>query len=50
MDSFAEIWQLLDEHPVFPSDGYRKVIKNELKSIYGATASRSTISFTNRSI
>lgn len=46
----SEIWQLLDEHPVFPSGGYCQIIKNELKSTYDAKVSRSTISFTNRSI
>lgn len=47
---FSELWELLDEHPVFPSDGYRQVIKKELKNIYEAKVSRSTISFTNRRI
>lgn len=47
---FSELWDLLDEHPVFPSDGYCKKIKSELKSLYGAKVSRSTISFTNRSV
>lgn len=47
---FSELWDLLDEHPVFPSDGYCKIIKSELKSLYGAKVSRSTISFSNRSV
>lgn len=31
--SLQEIWNLLDEHPVFPTDGYKKEIKAELKRI-----------------
>lgn len=45
---FDELWALLDEHPVFPSDGYRNLIKSELKTRYGAKVSRSTISFSDR--
>lgn len=32
----TELWNLLDDHPIFPSEGYRKEIKNELCSTYGA--------------
>lgn len=39
------IWGDLDNHPIFPADGYRKEIKKELKQNYGATITRSTISF-----
>ena len=28
------LWSHLDNHPVFPSDGFRKEIKAELKSMY----------------
>lgn len=45
---FDELWHLLDEHPIFPSDGYRKSIKAELKTRYGAKIGRSTISFLDR--
>ena len=31
-----EIWSALDYHPVFPSDGFRDEIKNDLKQYYGA--------------
>ena len=48
--SLSEIWTLLDGHPIFPSDGYRKEIKDGLKEIYGAKVSRSTISFADRGI
>ena len=30
------IYSDLDEHPIFPSDGYKNDIKNELKSTFGA--------------
>ena len=39
------VWETLDKHPVFPSDGFRKDIKNDLKNTYGARTSRDTISF-----
>ena len=45
---FDELWHLLDEHPIFPSGGYRKSIKAELKTRYGAKIGRSTISFLDR--
>ena len=45
---FSELWSLLDNHPVFPSEGYRKQIKSELQNRYGAKVSRSAISFTDR--
>lgn len=31
-----EMWELLDDHPIFPSDGYRDEIKRELLTTYGA--------------
>ena len=31
-----EIWRALDYHPIFPSDGFRKEIKNDLKKYYDA--------------
>ncbi|MEA4896554.1 MAG: three-Cys-motif partner protein TcmP [Oscillospiraceae bacterium] len=31
------IYHDLDEHPIFPSDGYKNDIKNELKQTYGVT-------------
>jgi three-Cys-motif partner protein len=44
----AELWKVLDEHPVFPSDGFKQQIKNELKQTYDAKESHSTISFARR--
>lgn len=32
-----ELWRHLDNHPVFPSDGFRKEIKDDLKNMYGVT-------------
>lgn len=43
-----DLWAVLDEHPVFPSDGFRNDIKNELKQNYGASVSRGKISFARR--
>ena len=36
------LWQLLDYHPIFPSEGFRKEIRAELKNTYGATFSQIT--------
>ena len=47
--SLNDVWALLDSHPVFPSDGFRSQIRNELKQNHGAIVSRSTISFVDRS-
>ena len=44
-----DVWALLDGHPIFPSDGFRPQIKNELKQNHGASVGRSTISFVDRS-
>lgn len=44
-----DVWKLLDGHPVFPSDGFRSQIKNELKQNHGAHVGKTTISFANRS-
>ncbi len=45
----SDIWALLARHPIFPSDGFRNEIKNELKHNLGAIMGRSSISFVNRS-
>jgi len=34
------IYKDLDEHPIFPSDGYKNYIKTELKRIYGVTITK----------
>lgn len=43
--SLDDIWHLLDKHPVFPSDGYRKQIKAILKNDFSAQVSKHTITF-----
>ncbi len=43
-----DLWAVLDEHPIFPSDGFRNEIKNELKLNYNASVSRGKISFARR--
>lgn len=43
-----EVWGALDEHPVFPSEGYRAEIKNGLKKHFKVTISQKTISFSDR--
>lgn len=43
-----DLWSVLDEHPVFPSDGYKPKIKSMLKNDYGAKISKSTITFSDR--
>lgn len=32
--SLEDLWTKLDEHPVFPSEGFKQQIKNELKELY----------------
>ena len=39
-----EIYATLDEHPIFPSDGYKNEIKSELKKL-GIIVSKNTITF-----
>ncbi len=34
-----DLWNLLDGHPVFPSDGFRKEIRKDLEELYGASFS-----------
>lgn len=40
-----EIWDTVDEHPVFPSDLFKNEIKDQLKKDYGCTIHRSSIDF-----
>ena len=44
------VWESLDYHPIFPTKGYRPEIKDELKTTYGATIGRSTISFSKGTV
>ena len=41
----VKLWEALDNHPVFPSDGFRNDIKKDLKNIHFAIVSRDTVSF-----
>ncbi len=36
----SDLWELLDEHPIFPSENFRTEIKRELVSLYGAKIKR----------
>lgn len=40
-----KVWSILDEHPIFPPDGYRPQIKSILKNDFGAQISQKTITF-----
>lgn len=42
--SFSEIYEVLEKHPVFPSDGFRSDIRQALKS-YGVKISKQTMTF-----
>lgn len=42
---FDKVRALLDEHPVFPSDGFKKEIRSELRQNYNAQMTRDKISF-----
>lgn len=46
--SLDAVWNLLDQHPIFPSEGYRSQIKKELRENYGATVGKSSITFADR--
>jgi len=39
------LWECLDNHPVFPSDSFKKDIIKELKDTYGIRVSKSTLDF-----
>lgn len=39
------VWAMLDEHTIFPCDGFKRDIIRSLKSIYGAKVTRTTITF-----
>lgn len=31
-----EMWELLDNHPIFPSEGFRNEVKSDLTDFFGA--------------
>jgi len=41
------VWAALDEHPIFPSDGYKNDLKQILKRDYAAKISQKTITFSD---
>lgn len=43
-----EIWNMLDEHPVFTAVPYKTQIKSLLESVYSAKVGKSSITFTDR--
>lgn len=43
--SFAEIWNFVDEHPIFPTEGYKNEIKDKLTLTGRCKVGRSTIDF-----
>ena len=43
-----EIWQLLDEHPIFPTDSYKQDIKAALKQTRRCNVHKSTADFIAR--
>ena len=44
-----EVWNYLGEHPVFPTRDYKNKIKDVLKRDFDMKASRSSMSFSDRS-
>lgn len=42
------VWEYLDQHPVFTSEGFILKIRNILKNTYDAKISKSTITFSDR--
>lgn len=34
------VWELLEQHPIFPSDGYRRPIRDELEQSFGAVITK----------
>lgn len=43
-----EMWTLLEQHPVFPTDGFKLKITRELKNIYGISLKKGVYDFTIR--
>lgn len=44
------LWELLEYHPIFPSEGFRNEIKKELKDLYGTKFTKITCPETGRLI
>jgi three-Cys-motif partner protein len=43
-----KVWAALDEHPVFPSDGFRTEVRECLKTTFGDKVAHKSISFTGK--
>jgi len=46
--TLEEIWNVLDNHPVFPSDGYKDKVKRELRSFHNVKISKQSMTFPER--
>lgn len=44
----TDLWSALNDHPIFPSDGYKREIKAELKNTFGVSVSKQTVNFADR--
>ncbi len=44
------IWKVLETHPVFPSDGFRRQIKKILKTEYRAVERKGKMSFSDKDL
>jgi len=42
---FNDVWGLLELHPIFPSEGFRPEIKQELKAAHNVSISKNTMTF-----
>ena len=45
--SLDEMWELLDNHPIFPSEGFRNEIKSDLTDFFDAKIEQ-IVNFENR--
>ncbi len=46
--ALEQLWEVIDEHPIFPADGFRKEIKKDLEENQGAKITKNMISFANK--
>lgn len=43
-----EMWKMLEQHPVFPTDGFKRKIEKALKDLYSISAHNGVFDFTDR--
>ena len=48
--TWDEIYEHLEQHPIFPCDGYKTEIKNVLKDSFRTTNKRNRVIFRNRGV